>query len=153
MSHSASLKDIVSLLHNHINFNFSSLRTAFLGIDKVDWLGVRPEHLFTSTYFMPGAANSIASGRLSYSLGLEGPCVTYDTACSSALVAAQGGLRFLQVSDCEAALVEGVNVNLTPSIQATFFIAGLASLNGRSHVSKAFPPIAGANCRLTRILF
>ena len=43
---------------------------------------------------------SIASGRLSYVLGLYGPCVSYDTACSSALTASHAALRALQLSEC-----------------------------------------------------
>lgn len=125
-----------------------------LGIDKIDWLGVRPNAAQLSVFGMAGAANSIAAGRLSYVFGLEGPAVTYDTACSSAVVAIHGGIKFLAgggegfgtgagagagalpsfSAEADAALVQGVNVNLTPSIQATFFISGLASFAGRSHV-------------------
>ena len=44
-----------------------------------------------SVYAATGSASSIASGRVSYALGLHGPCASYDTACSSALVAPLAG--------------------------------------------------------------
>jgi len=58
-----------------------------------------------SVYAATGSASSIASGRLSYVLGLHGPCASYDTACSAALVACHGGLRALQLGECAAGLV------------------------------------------------
>eukprot|EP00966_Prymnesium_polylepis_P020667 475639-Prymnesium_polylepis.1 len=61
----------------------------------------------SSVYAATGSALSIASGRISYSLGLHGPCVSYDTACCAALVAGHAGLRALQLSECSTALVSG----------------------------------------------
>ena len=53
-----------------------------------------------SVYAATGAAISVASGRLSFVLGLQGPCVSYDTACSAALVASHAALRALQLDEC-----------------------------------------------------
>ena len=47
----------------------------------------------SSVYAATGSSHSVAAGRLSYVLGLQGPCVSFDTACSSALVAGHAAWR------------------------------------------------------------
>ena len=66
------------------------------------------------TYFGSGVAHSIASGRLSYALGLQGPSVSVDTACSSSALALHLACSSLRAGECDAALAGGVNVILTP---------------------------------------
>ena len=90
-----------------------------------------------SVYAATGASVSIASGRISYALGLNGPCVTYDTACSAALSASHAALCALQLGACDTGLVVGVSLMFAPAIGTAFAVAGMTSAQGRSHTFDA----------------
>ncbi len=67
-----------------------------------------------------GTSSAVASGRISYLLGLQGPSLTLDTACSSSLVAIHMACQSLRSGECDLATAGGVTLMLTPAVFVMF---------------------------------
>ncbi|MFD7258925.1 type I polyketide synthase [Streptomyces sp. NPDC059874] len=77
-----------------------------------------PESL--TGYLVTGGALSVTSGRVAYALGLEGPALTVDTACSGSLVSLHLAVQSLRRGECSMALAGGVTVLSTPGLFTEF---------------------------------
>jgi acyl transferase domain-containing protein len=106
----------------------------FVGMCTYDfsyWLYDSTDPTEIDLYYSTGSAPSVTSGRLSYTLGLTGPCMTIDTACSSSLVAVHLACQSLRARECNVALAGGVNLLVTPITSIAFCRAGMLSRDGR----------------------
>ena len=107
----------------------------FLGMSKADWsryqYARRGGYANYSVYATTCDSNTVASGRLSFALGLHGPCMTVDTACSSALVAMHTTRLNIHAGECDTAVVTAVRLELTLQHTLDAAFASMLSLNGR----------------------
>jgi acyl transferase domain-containing protein/acyl carrier protein len=95
-----------------------------------------------------GSSHSIASGRVSFLLDLQGPSVSIDTACSSSLVAIHLACQSLRFGECRMALVGGATLHLTPEHYVEMAKLGMLSPDGRcrSFDARANGFVPGEGC-------
>ena len=107
----------------------------FIGITGNDYAqiqlraaDVRP---LLHAHFASGIAHSMASGRIAYLLGLQGPAISVDTACSSSLVAIHQACRSLRDGESDLAIAGGVNLLLSTDFTVAFQESRMLSADGR----------------------
>ncbi|MGW1167805.1 SDR family NAD(P)-dependent oxidoreductase [Streptomyces sp. NPDC002550] len=85
----------------------------------------------TAGFMGTGTSPSVASGRIAYLLGLEGPALTIDTACSSSGVAIHTAVRSLRSGETDLALAGGCTVLTGPGMFVDYAKKGALSPDGR----------------------
>ncbi|GAA4835498.1 hypothetical protein GCM10025787_14240 [Saccharopolyspora rosea] len=130
----------------------SSLRGSrtgvYAGIANFDFPAVAKTVPDGDMYRITGTHNSVASGRVAYVLGLEGPALTVDTACSSSLVTMHLAAQALRHGECSLALAGGATVLAGPDVFLGFCRQRALSRDGRCRAfaaaSDGFGPAEGA---------
>ncbi|KAL4868707.1 hypothetical protein BDV12DRAFT_197052 [Aspergillus spectabilis] len=115
----------------------------YLGVGSVDYGDNVVSH-DANAFSALGTLRAFISGRLSHYFGWSGPSITFDTACSSGLVAIHSAVNALKANECSMALAGGVNVITSPALYQNLAAASFLSPTG---ASKAFDERANGYCR------
>ncbi|PIC51785.1 hypothetical protein B9Z55_002156 [Caenorhabditis nigoni] len=81
-------------------------------------------------YTLTGCVRSMFSNRISYTFDLQGPSFSVDTACSSSLLALQLAIDSIRQGQCDAAIVAGAHLTLTPTAALQFLRLGMLTDKG-----------------------
>ena len=103
----------------------------YVGMSNSDFFRVRfadPHQI--DTYSGTGTNNSVVAGRLSYMLGLQGPAMVVDTACSSALVALHLACQSLRTGESDMSITGGVGLIMAPGVNISFSKARMMTPEG-----------------------
>ncbi|MFG2142751.1 type I polyketide synthase [Streptomyces sp. NPDC048696] len=104
----------------------------FLSLMSYDYNTLKRDGGYDSvTAYEAMDTDSITAGRISHFLGLQGPCIAVDTACSGSLVALHLARQSILAGECDAAIVAGANAILTPHVHISFSKMGLFSRSGQ----------------------
>ncbi len=115
-----------------------SLTGVFMGLTGCDYeLLTADAGVIDGPYGYTGNNFSMASGRISYALGVHGPSYTVDSACSSSLLAVHMACGSLRTGESDLALAGGVSIMLEPRKMSSGSAQGMLSPTGRCHAFDA----------------
>ncbi|KAI1106697.1 hypothetical protein F4804DRAFT_347634 [Jackrogersella minutella] len=108
-----------------------SLTGFFVGTFSEDWLQTQSkEEQHATGYVLTGHLDPMLANRVAFEYDLRGPCFVIKTACSSSMIALHNAVRAVQNRDCNAAVVSGSNLNMTPITTAAMTQEGIMSPEG-----------------------
>ncbi len=111
-----------------------SVTGVFIGLTHNDYqLMAADARSLEGPYGFTGSNFSLASGRIAYALGVHGPALTVDSACSSGLLAIHMACRSLDDGESDMALAGGASVMLEPRKAASGSAQGMLSPTGKCH--------------------
>ncbi|WP_019419387.1 type I polyketide synthase [Paenibacillus sp. OSY-SE] len=104
----------------------------FIGIlSNVEYMILPRDTSKVNQHVATGAVSSVASGRISYVFGWNGPSLSIDTACSSSLVSTHLAIESLRRRECNMAVAGGVNLMLSPTGMSSLCMMNAVSADGR----------------------
>ena len=104
----------------------------FVGISSNNEYSRLPQNLSeVNQYGGTGVTSSIASGRIAYEMGFNGPAISVDTACSSSLTSTYLAMDSLLKKDCDLALVGGVSLMLSEAVMSSLCMMKALSADGK----------------------
>ncbi|MBZ0285294.1 MAG: type I polyketide synthase [Anaerolineae bacterium] len=106
----------------------------FVGMTMPDYIMMQANRIdlnVIDAYNVTGGILNPAVGRISYLLGLTGPCMVVDTACSSSLVAVHLAMQSLRSGESQVALAGGVNFMMMPDVTVSLSKAHMMAPDGR----------------------
>ncbi len=104
----------------------------YVGLEAADYQQLLTRHMDNvNLYYGTGASFAAVSGRLSYFLGLSGPSLVVDTACSGSLTAVHLACQGLRNGDCEIAVVGGAHVMIAPTMMVAMTESKALAGDGR----------------------
>ncbi|KAI0469623.1 hypothetical protein F4859DRAFT_523012 [Xylaria cf. heliscus] len=108
-----------------------SLTGFFVGTFSEDWLQIQSkEEQHPTGYVLTGHLDPMLANRVAFEYDLRGPAFVIKTACSSSMIALHNAVRSVQNRDCNAAIVSGSNLNMTPITTASMTQEGIMSPEG-----------------------
>ena len=104
----------------------------FVGIMSSEWSNLQIlDFAGLSAFRGTGSGYFMTANRISYHLGLIGPSVAIDSACSSSLTAVHQGCAALRSGEADTVIAAGANLILTPALSIFYTQAGLSAPDGR----------------------
>ena len=128
----------------------------YVGMTMQDYLMLQANRIDPNqidAYHTTGGVFNAAVGRISYLLGLNGPCLAVDTACSSSLVSVHLAVQALRNGECDLALAGGVNVMLVPEMVISMTKAHMLAPDGhcKTFDARADGFVRGEGCGMVAL--